>query len=193
MSKNFLFFLCFVMVFSSCYAQEDATLKKNQIATNLILPLLESVDLSYERTIANKWALGIAAAIYGEDGQDLSTSYSNGYDLTTTYEVMPFVRIYFQGAQNKSHFLEVFGSLSRMEERGAFIRNTNEQGFGVYERGVRDFTVGGLGIGYGYRFLLLEKKLVLEAQFGIRTNFDVEFFFLNAALVRTGIKVGYRF
>lgn len=193
MIKKVLFFIISAAIFSSCYAQEDTTLKRNQISTNLILPFLESVDLSYERTIANKWALGIAAAVYGEGGQDLAVSYTNEYDLTTTYEIMPFVRIYFQGAQNKSHFLEVFGSLSKMEERGAFVRNTNEEGFGVYERGLRDFTVGGLGIGYGYRFLFLEKKLVLEAQFGIRTNFDVDFFFLNAALVRTGIKVGYRF
>ncbi|PIB30910.1 hypothetical protein BFP77_03805 [Maribacter sp. 4U21] len=57
---------------------------------------------------------------------------------------MPFFRIYFQGAQNKSHFLKVFGSLSKIEERGAFVRNTNEEGFGVYERGLRDFTVGRL-------------------------------------------------
>lgn len=191
MTKSLVFFVLFLTLVFSSYGQEDIVPKKNQISTNLVLPLLESFDLSYERTIANKWAIGIAAAVYGEGGQELFSSYSKNY--TTEYEFMPFVRIYFQGAQNKSHFLEVFGSLSGVEDSGTFVRNTNEQGFGVYERGLRDFTVGGLGIGYGYRFLLLDKKLVLEAQFGVRTNFDVNFIVLNAAFVRTGIKVGYRF
>jgi len=191
MTKSLVFFVLFLTLVFSSYGQENIVAKKNQISTNLVLPLLESFDLSYERTIANKWAIGIAAAVYGEGGQELFSSYSKNY--TIEYEFMPFVRIYFQGAQNKSHFLEVFGSLSGVEDSGTFVRNTNEQGFGVYERGLRDFTVGGLGIGYGYRFLLLDKKLVLEAQFGVRTNFDVNFIVLNAAFVRTGIKVGYRF
>lgn len=193
MTKSLVFFVLFLTAIFSSFGQEEIAPKKNQISTNLILPLLESFDLSYERTIANKWAVGLAAAVYGKGGQELSTSNSNYYDYNTDYELMPFVRIYFQGAQNKSHFLELFGSLSGVEERGRFIRNTNEQGFGVYETGVRDYTVGGLGIGYGYRFLLLDKKLVLEAQMGVRTNFDVDFLFLNGAFVRTGVKVGYRF
>jgi hypothetical protein len=106
---------------------------------------------------------------------------------------MPFVRLYFQGTQNKSHFLEVFGSISDVEESDIFVRNTNEEGFGVYEQGTNSYTAGGFGFGYGYRFLLPNNKWVLEAQLGIRTNFDTNFFVLDATLVRTGIKVGYRF
>lgn len=176
-------------------AQDEAALPEyyNQVSTNLLLPVFESVDLTYERTVANKWAVGIAGAVYGDRIQELSTegSYDNRYD--TDYEVMPFVRAYFQGAQNKSHFLELFGSLSQVTESGRFLRTTNSNGFGVYRRGENTYTAGGLGIGYGYRWFLLDRKMVLEAQFGIRTNFNTEFIILSGTLVRTGIKVGYRF
>jgi len=188
---------CFIVIFSLTnffFAQDEIfTDYKNQISTNLVLPIFNSFDLSYERTIANKWALGLAGAIYGDRIQELSTegSYNNSYD--TNYELMPFARIYFQGAQNKSHFLELFGSLSQVVESDRFIRTNNSEGFGVYERGENKYTAGGLGIGYGYRFLLLDRKLVLEAQFGVRTNFNSNFLILNGSLVRTGIKVGYRF
>lgn len=165
----------------------------NQIATNLILPIFESFDVTYERTVANKWAVGLAGAIYGDRIIDLSTQEGFDRRYDTNYEVMPFVRLYFQGAQNKSHFMELFGSISQVDETNRFLRTTNVQGFGVYELGVNGYTAGGLGMGYGYRFLLLENKLVLEAQFGVRTNFNTNFIILNGTLVRTGIKVGYRF
>lgn len=177
----------------SAQENEDPKLFRNQLSTNLMLPIFESFDLTYEFTIANKWAIGVAGAIYGDRIQELSTegSYDNRFD--TNYEVMPFVRVYFQGAQNKSHFLELFGSLSQVTESGRFLRNTNSEGFGVYERGESNYTAGGLGIGYGYRFLFLDDKLVLEAEFGVRTNFNTNFIILNGTLVRTGIKIGYRF
>lgn len=191
-----LMFALFVLIGQHClFAQDENVMPtyRNQISTNLMLPIFESFDVNYERTIANKWAVGIAGAIYGDRIQELSTegTYNNKYD--TNYEVMPFVRVYFQGAQNKSHFLELFGSLSQVTESGRFVRNTNSEGFGVYERSEVDYTAGGLGIGYGYRFLLLDNRLVLEAQFGVRTNFNTNFIILNGTLVRTGIKVGYRF
>ena len=190
-----VFALCLFLRNASVFGQEseEQVSYKNMISTNLMLPIFESFDLNYERTIANNWAVGIAGAIYGDRIQELSTegSYDNTYD--TNYEVMPFVRIYFQGAQNKSHFLELFGSLSQVTESDRFMRITNSEGFGVYKRGEKEYTAGGLGIGYGYRFLLLDKKLVLEAQFGVRTNFNSNFIILNGTLVRTGIKVGYRF
>ena len=193
--RNCFFFFLFFLLTNFFFAQEDesSTIYKNQISTNLALPIFGSFDLSYERTIANKWTLGLAGAIYGDGIQELSTegSYDNRYD--TNYELMPFIRVYFQGTQNKSHFLELFGSISEVVESDRFIRVTNPEGFGVYERGENKYTAGGLGLGYGYRFLLLDKKLVLEAQFGVRTNFNSNFIILNGTLVRTGIKVGYRF
>lgn len=186
--------LVLVACSSFSYAQEDKgeIVYKNQLSTNLMLPVFESFDLNYERTIANKWAIGLAGAVYGERGTELTTA-SSYYEYRTNYEVMPFIRVYFQGAQNKSHFVELFGSVSQVDETGRLVRTVNEAGFGVYSIGIKTYTVGGLGAGYGYRFLFLDKKLVLEAQFGIRTNFDVNFYFLNGAVVRTGIRVGYRF
>lgn len=192
---SLVFFLLVFMGQNFLCAQEERamTTYNNQISTNLMLPFFESVDLSYERTIANKWAIGLSGAIYGDRIQELSTegNYDNKYD--TNYEVMPFVRVYFQGAQNKSHFLELFGSLSQVTESGRFLRTTNPEGFGVYRRGETTYTAGGLGIGYGYRFFLLDRRMVLEAQFGVRTNFNTSFIVLNGTLVRTGIKIGYRF
>ena len=41
--------------------------------------------------------------------------------------------------------------------------------------------------------MLLDDKMVLEAQVGFRTNFDTAFFTPTGAPVRAGIKVGYRF
>ncbi len=200
MSKSYnisfiVFLLCFSFLTStSVLGQEENTEPefKNLVSTNLMLPIFESFDINYERTIANKWTIGIAGAVYGERGGELSTA-SSYYEYKTNYEVMPFARVYFQGAQNKSHFVELFGSLSEVEETGRYIRSTNQAGYGVYTIGTKTYTAGGLGAGYGYRFLLFEKRLVLEAQMGIRTNFDVDFLFLNGAFVRTGIKVGYRF
>ena len=164
------------------------------VSTNLFLPLFESFDFNYERTIANKWAIGLGAIRYGDPFNELSSTTSSfGTQFDTNYEITPFVRIYFQGAQNKSHFLELFGSLTRVKESGRFVRSTNTDGFGVYNRENRVLSLGGMGIGYGYRFLLLQKKLVLEAQFGFRTNFDTSFIVLTGAPARAGIKIGYRF
>ncbi|MFS4492466.1 DUF3575 domain-containing protein [Maribacter sp. 2308TA10-17] len=189
-----LSFLLFLLCSISSYAQEkrDSIVYKNQVSTNLMLPIFESFDFNYERTVANKWAIGLAGAVYGERGSDLSTG-SSYFEYKTIYEIMPYMRLYFQGAQNKSHFVELFGSISQVEETGRVVRTVNDAGFGVYQIGTKTYSVGGLGAGYGYRFLFLDKRLVLEAQFGIRTNFNVDFYFLNGAVVRTGIRVGYRF
>lgn len=164
------------------------------VSTNLMLPIFESFDITYERTIVNIWAIGLAGAIYGNSFNELSSTTSNyGTKFDTNYEVTPFVRVYFQGAQNKSHFLELMGSISKVEETGRFVRSNNPEGFGVYNRETRLLTLGGLGLGYGYRFLFVDKRLVLEAQIGYRTNFDSNFITPTGAPVRSGIKVGYRF
>ena len=195
MKKIGFIILCFLSSITFCSAQEEIDIAQynNQISTNLVLPLVQSFDLSYERTVANKWAIGLSGAIYGEGFSDFSTDSSGYYDRITNYEITPFVRFYLNGAQKKSHFFEFFGSIAEVDESGGYLRNVNEEGYGVYSIGAKTYTVGGLGAGYGYRFLLLKKKMVLEAQLGIRTNFNVDFFLLNGALVRTGIKVGYRF
>jgi len=194
-SSHIALLIVLFVVYNSSYAQEEEAMTeyKNQISTNALLPFFGSVDLSYERTVANKWAIGLGGAIYGNSFNELSsTTSSYGTKFDINYEVTPFIRVYFQGVQNKSHFLELFGSLSRIEESGRFLRSTNPEGFGVYNRENRLLTLGGLGFGYGYRFLLKEKRLVLEAQIGFRTNFQTDFIVLTGAPVRAGIKIGYR-
>lgn len=190
----FLFLFFFVCLMSVRAQQEDVVIRKNQLSTNLFLPIFKSVDLNYERALGNKFALGLAGAVYSEEIEEITANDNyQGRDLTTKYEIMPFARIYFGGNQRKSHFLEAFGSISGVEESGRLIRTINEEGFGVYGLGTKSYARGGLGIGYGYRFLFFEGKMSVEAQFGIRTNFDVTFIVLNAALIRTGIRIGYRF
>ncbi len=194
--RLYIFMLFALMYQQEFIAQDDTTLSmyKNQVSTNLLLPVFGSVDLSYERTLNKKFAVGFAAAIYGDRIKEISVD-DEYYErnLRTKNEVMPFVRVYFSGNQRKSHFLELFGSISGVDETGRLVRTVNDQGYGVYRLGTESFTRGGFGLGYGYRFLFLDGKLVGEAQFGLRTNFDVNFLVLNAALVRTGLKVGYRF
>ncbi len=193
MRRSLIFFILFLIACLVLKAQ-DPLPYKNQVSTNLLLPLFGSADVAYERTLGGKFAVGLGAAVYGEPFEDLTIDDSyRGGSLRTKNEIMPFARIYFNGNQKKSHFLEVLGSFSRVDESGRLIRSVNEEGNGVYDIGVRSYTRGGLGMGYGYRFLLVDDKLVLEAQLGLRTNFDVNFIVLNAALVRTGIKIGYRF
>ncbi|CAM4126278.1 DUF3575 domain-containing protein [Zobellia nedashkovskayae] len=190
---------CIVLLFLGsiifCFGQEETNFPqyKNQISTNLLLPFAGSFDLTYERTIANKWAVGLSGAIYGDDFGDFDTESSGYYDRTTNFEIMPFVRFYLNSTKTNGHFFEVFGSISQVEQTGGYVRNVNDQGYGVYVIGSENYIVGGLGTGYGYRFLFMKNRLVVEGQLGIRTNFSTNFFFLNVALVRTGIKIGYRF
>ncbi|WP_289060637.1 hypothetical protein [uncultured Zobellia sp.] len=194
MKKAFCSILFFLSSFLLCLAQEgtDMPQYKNQISSNLMLPIFQSFDLSYERIVANKWAVGLSGAIYGDRIEELDTEGSY-YNRTTNFEIMPLVRLYINGTQKKSHFFEIFGSVSQVDEAGRYVRIVNDQGYGVYTIGTETYTVGGLGTGYGYRFLFIDNKLVVEAQLGLRTNFSTNFIFFNAALVRTGIRVGYRF
>ncbi len=194
MRRSLLFLVCFLLACFALKAQDaPAVSYKNQISTNLLLPVFSSVDLNYERALGSKFALGLAVAVYGENIKDLTVDSFNEATLRTKNEVMPFARLYFNGNQNNSHLLEIFGSFSQVDEDGRLVRSVNDAGFGVYDIGVESYTRGGFGIGYGYRFLLMDDKLVLEGQFGLRTNFDLNFVVLNAALIRTGIKIGYRF
>ena len=187
------FFFLFVR---SVFAQEESapTVYKNQVMTNLMLPIFSSADLAYERTLGKKFAFGIAGAIYGDRIEEISfDDYYRERELRTNYEIFPFARLYFNGNQRWSHFIEVFGSISDVDESGRLLRYVNDLGYGVYGLGTKNYTRGGVGGGYGYRFLFLGERLAVEAQFGLRTNFDINVIIFNAALVRTGIKVGYRF
>lgn len=192
-----LFCTCF-MVLSSFGQKEDLeknrtiTLFKNQISSNLPYFLVNSVELNYERILGRKFALGIGWASYGDGFNKLDVA-GNGYAQRANFEINPFGRFYFNGNNKKSHFLEIFASLNENESSDIFVRNTTPEGYGVYEKGTivtKDF---GMGIGYGYRFLFAKDRLSLEGQIGLRTNFETYWFVVQSSLVRTGIRIGYRF
>jgi len=66
--RNYLCLMLFFVASSTLFAQEEeiSTNFKNQISTNLGLPFFGSFDLSYERTLANKWAVGIGGISFGK-------------------------------------------------------------------------------------------------------------------------------
>lgn len=194
MLRNLLIILCFFGIKSNCLSQETETVSvmKNQVSMNVGYLLFGSPNITYERVLSNHFAIGLSTSIYGNSHQNLNLE-SFGEDYKINYDFEPFGRWYINGTQRKSHFLEFFGSINESERRGRNVRITNDEGYGVYIIDNEKTTNVGLGTGYGYRFLLIDKKLVLEAQVALRTNFIVDYFFFDVAIVRTGIKVGYRF
>jgi hypothetical protein len=199
MKNCFLVILFSSVLVLSTYGQEDNIVleesmknSKNQFSTNVPYLLFNSLELNYERVLGRKFAVGIGWSTYGK-GYDNLNLEGNGYNDKVNYEINPYGRLYFNGNQKKSHYLEVFASINESEKSDQFVRNTTNSGFGVYELGIEKRTTFGMGIGYGYRFLLANDRLVLEAQFGIRTNFDFYYGIPDPSIVRAGIRIGYRF
>ncbi len=190
-----LLLICFFGCYLSCFSQQtdEARIFKNQVSNNTGYLFLGTINLNYERVLGNRFAIGLGGSIYGNAHKRAGFETRNSYEYVTNYEITPYGRLYFNGTQRKSHFLELFASFNESEELDQFIRNTNTEGYGVYAKGTLIENNIGLGIGYGYRFLLCENRLLLEAQFGLRTNFDAFFIFPDGAVVRSGIRVGYRF
>jgi len=184
---------------STTYAQEDNRVSnkvganfKNQFSTNIPYVFLNSLEINYERVLGRKFSIGIGWATYGK-GYDNLNLEGDGYTDRINFEINPYGRLYFNGNQKKSHYLEVFASINESEKSDQFVRNTTDSGYSVYELGIEQRTTFGMGIGYGYRFLLANDRLVLEAQFGIRTNFDFYYGIPDPSIVRAGIRIGYRF
>lgn len=193
--KYLLLRVCSLIFCTSIWAQEepDEILLKNQVSTNLTYLLTGTPDINYERTLGKHFAIGIGGSLYSDGYRRLEIPDGEGFEYSQEYEITPFGRWYMNGTQRKSHFLELFMSINGGEESDRAIRITNSQGFGVYVIGTEEVTNVGLGGAYGYRFLLLEKRLVLEASLGLRTNFENTYGILNVGIARAGIKVGYRF
>lgn len=196
--RHFFLFVCSLVFCAFVYSQEEEPVEvvlRNQISTNFTYLLTASPDLNFERTLGKNFAIGIGGTLYGNIYRELNIPNGNGYRYQLNYEVTPFGRWYINGTQNKSHFIEAFMSINSGEKEGQTIRTTNAEGYGVYVIGTDKLNDVGLGGAYGYRFLFLDNKLVLEASIGLRTNFvDTSGFgFLQPAIARAGIKVGYRF
>ncbi len=188
-----------LLMVSTTYAQEDNSVSnkvganfKNQFSTNIPYLFLNSLEINYERVLGRKFSIGIGWATYGK-GYDNLNLEGDGYTDRINFEINPYGRLYFNGNQKKSHYLEVFASINESEKSDQFVRNTTDSGYGVYELGIEQRTTFGMGIGYGYRFLLANDRLVLEAQFGIRTNFDFYYGIPDPSIVRSGLRIGYRF
>lgn len=195
MVKFFTVLYCGLMCFFTIHAQEaeKPTTLKSQVSINVPYLALGSLNMSYEYVLGNHFAIGLGGVSYGKNHQKQNLEPHGTYDYSTTYEITPFGRWYMNGTQRKSHFLELFGSINESKETDRYVRSNNEEGYGVYNKGILNTNHIGLGAGYGYRFLLAKNKLILEAQIGLRTNFTVQYFFLDVAVVRTGIRIGYRF
>ena len=192
--RNYLSFLLLLGCCQLTFAQESDSIQvlKNQVSTNVALLTTLSPNLTFERTLGDHFSIDISGSLYGEPHKNMEL-ISAGYRTSANHEINPFARWYMNGTQRRSHFLELFASSNEVTKENKRVRVVNEEGYGVYVLGDREETNFGLGIGYGYRFFLLDNKLLLEAEFGLRTNFDVGFIFFVPAIVRTGIRVGYRF
>ncbi|RKR15047.1 hypothetical protein CLV91_1129 [Maribacter vaceletii] len=198
MTKPFLTILFILSIPLSNYAQEEIVLQYyNQFSSNISYATLGSLDINYERTISKYITAGVGVTSYSNSHNDLNLEKYDGYsDYKVNLEINPFVRLYVHNTQKKSLFIEVLGSYNEAEvNTGRRIsRTVNNLGYGVYayDYGAQKMENIGLGTGVGYRFLLLKNRLVLEAQFGVRTNLK-EIWIYDIGLVRTGIKAGYRF
>ncbi len=194
MTKHFL--IVFITLYTFIYAKaqdNELPVYKNLVSTNLSYAFLGSVNFSYERTFGGNFSGGIAYTNYSNAHRNLNVETSDIYNnYSIDFEVNPFARLYFQGAQKRSLFIEFIGSYSEGEAEGGIERSTNSLGYGVYNYGYKKVENIGIGTGVGYRFLLLKNKLVLEAQFGIRANLN-EIWIYEVGIVRTGFKAGYRF
>ncbi|WP_291864987.1 hypothetical protein [Maribacter sp.] len=191
--KNF--WIVFALLFSvSLFSQEEEEeIYKNQFSGNLSYLLLGSPELNYERTLNKYFTVGVGGVIYSNAHQKLNLKTAEEYsNYKVNYEINPYARLYVNGTQKRSHFFEIFGSYNRAETDSGLQRSNNASGYGVYDYGTRNIENVGLGAGYGYRFLAFHKRMSMEAQIGIRTNFEDVLLF-DVGLVRTGIKVGYRF
>jgi len=197
MSKHFIVLVCFLVSLVSIQAQDqtDEMVFKNQVSTNASYLITGTPDINYERALGKRFAIGIGGSLFSNFYRSLEIPNGGGTDYNLEYEITPFARWYINSIQTKSHFIEIYMSINGGEEVDEIIRITNPEGFGVYVRGIKEVSNVGLGGAYGYRFLLLENKLVLEASIGLRTNFNRDNYLglLDVAIARTGVKVGYRF
>ncbi|MBM1104865.1 DUF3575 domain-containing protein [Aurantibacter crassamenti] len=194
MTRFLIVFLCFTLYYGTCFSQEDGNELNfnNQVSSNISYLVMGSLNLSYERSLSKYFTIGVSGVNYGNNHKELRLS-TWGFDYATIYEVNPFGRWYIRNTQRNSPFLEIFGSFNRNEKENVIVRFDNEEGYGVYEYGVEGNESFGAGVGFGYKLLLAKKRLVLEAQLGVRSNFKFDYFILDAELVRTGIRLGYRF
>lgn len=180
MKRKILLFAMLISL-SAVQAQNDTDIslneKKNEIKINLISPLMGGLEVSYERILNRKSALGISAL----------NVFSDENNEDTNYMISTYYRKYFGKKYALGFFAEGFGMLSSIDGK----QLTDIDGNLTLNEGsdVIDFSLG-LGIGSKW---VTKSGLIFEANLGWgkllfnanKTDHD--------QVVRFGLNFGYRF
>lgn len=150
--------------------------KNNEIKLNLISPLMDAFEVSYERFLNKNSSLGISAFKVYE--------HSTNDDMN--YYISPYYRYYFWKKYASGFFAEGFGMLTSTDGKKIYEADnvTFAEGKDVYDLA--------LGAGLGWK-LVTKKGLVFEANAAYgklvfnadKTDHD--------QVIKLGLSVGYRF
>ncbi|MCD0479842.1 DUF3575 domain-containing protein [Chryseobacterium sp. LC2016-29] len=181
MKKNFLLFIilfAFCSMKAQAQSETDANSyqKNNEIKLNLISPLMDAFEVSYERFLNKNSSLGISAFKVYE--------HSTNDDMN--YYISPYYRYYFGKKYASGFFAEGFGMLTSTDGKKIYEADnvTFAEGKDVYDLA--------LGAGLGWK-LVTKKGLVFEANAAYgklvfnadKTDHD--------QVIKLGLSVGYRF
>lgn len=200
LTKNIpLVYCCFAFFIGNLYhshSQDSIPDYQHEIALNTIYLLADaSAYLVYENRFSDKFSAG-AGLWYGRYG-DGSSDFTDGFgDGTRDYEITPFARWYVRGTQRTSFFIQGFASIYGGRYDG-ISRETTAAGYGVYRRGINNYTNLALGAAIGQEFLLFKKRVSLELVFGLggdligrNSYYDYDW---GVSTAQSGINIGYRF
>jgi len=152
--------------------------KRNELKTNVLLPLTGAFEITYERILNEKSSLGVSAftVFNNEKSHD---------DLN--YSISPYYRTYFGKKFASGFFAEGFGMLSSIDGKKIYDSKDNS----IFTEGsdVIDFS---LGLGFG-------GKWVKKSGFIFEVNAGYGKLLFNAdktdhtIVAKFGFHLGYRF
>jgi len=181
MKKNFLLLIvlfAFYSIKAQAQSETDANSyqKNNEIKLNLISPLMDAFEVSYERFLNKNSSLGISAFKVYE--------HSTNDDMN--YYISPYYRYYFGKKYASGFFAEGFGMFTSTDGKKIYEADnvTFAEGKDVYDLA--------LGAGFGWK-LVTKKGFVFEANAAYgklvfnadKTDHD--------QVIKLGLSVGYRF
>ncbi len=194
-----LVYYCFAFLIGNIYhshSQDSIPDYPHEIALNTTYLLADaSAYLVYENRFSKKFSAGAGLwyGRYGIHSKDFTDGYSDG---TRDYEITPFARWYVRGTQRTSFFIQGFASIYGGRYDG-INRETTAAGFGVYRRGINNYTNLAMGAAIGQEFLLFKKRVSLELVFGLggdivgrNSYYDYDW---GISTAQSGINIGYRF
>lgn len=180
MKKTFLL-LIILFAFHTVEAQSNETpgdsyKKNNEIKLNLLSPLMDALEVGYERFLNKKSSLGISAfKVYEHSSND---------DMN--YYISPYYRYYFGKKYASGFFVEGFGMLTSIDGKKIYAAdNVNfTEGKDVYDLA--------LGAGFGWK-LITRKGFIFEAN----TAYGKLIFNADKTdhdqVLKLGLSIGYRF